>query len=53
MFLFAGRRDWMKKQAKLRAKQVFHWIYHRGIADFFRYDRYGEKRCAPGSTPAS
>ena len=23
-----------EKQAKLRAKQVFHWIYHRGIADF-------------------
>ena len=22
------------KAAKLRAKQVFHWIYHRGISDF-------------------
>jgi len=22
------------KQAKLRAKQVFHWIYHRGATDF-------------------
>jgi 23S rRNA (adenine2503-C2)-methyltransferase len=22
------------KQAKLRAKQVFHWIYHRGVTDF-------------------
>ncbi len=22
------------KQAKLRSKQVFHWIYHRGITDF-------------------
>ena len=22
------------KQAKLRAKQVYHWIYHRGVADF-------------------
>ena len=22
------------KQAKLRAKQVFHWIYHRGVGDF-------------------
>ena len=22
------------KQAKLRAKQVFHWIYHRGVSDF-------------------
>ena len=22
------------KQAKLRAKQVFHWIYHRGISEF-------------------
>jgi 23S rRNA (adenine2503-C2)-methyltransferase len=22
------------KQAKLRSKQVFHWIYHRGISDF-------------------
>ncbi|GGD83668.1 dual-specificity RNA methyltransferase RlmN [Croceicoccus mobilis] len=23
-----------KKQAKLRAKQVYHWIYHRGVSDF-------------------
>lgn len=23
-----------QKQAKLRAKQVFHWIYHRGVTDF-------------------
>ncbi len=22
------------KQAKLRAKQVFHWLYHRGVSDF-------------------
>ncbi|MET1754497.1 23S rRNA (adenine(2503)-C(2))-methyltransferase RlmN [Novosphingobium sp. RD2P27] len=22
------------KQAKLRAKQVFHWLYHRGVVDF-------------------
>ncbi len=22
------------KQAKLRSKQVFHWIYHRGVSDF-------------------
>ena len=22
------------KQAKLRAKQLFHWIYHRGVTDF-------------------
>ncbi len=22
------------KQAKLRSKQVFHWIYHRGISEF-------------------
>jgi 23S rRNA (adenine2503-C2)-methyltransferase len=22
------------RQAKLRAKQVFHWIYHRGVSDF-------------------
>ncbi|MCR2834526.1 23S rRNA (adenine(2503)-C(2))-methyltransferase RlmN [Parerythrobacter lacustris] len=22
------------KQAKLRAKQLFHWIYHRGLSDF-------------------
>lgn len=22
------------KQAKLRAKQIWHWIYHRGITDF-------------------
>ncbi len=23
-----------KRQAKLRAKQVFHWLYHRGVTDF-------------------
>lgn len=23
-----------ERQAKLRAKQVFHWIYHRGVTDF-------------------
>jgi Radical SAM superfamily len=23
-----------RKQAKLRAKQVFHWLYHRGVTDF-------------------
>ncbi|MFW2348822.1 23S rRNA (adenine(2503)-C(2))-methyltransferase RlmN [Qipengyuania sp.] len=23
-----------QKQAKLRAKQVFHWLYHRGVTDF-------------------
>ncbi|TXH16315.1 MAG: 23S rRNA (adenine(2503)-C(2))-methyltransferase RlmN, partial [Gammaproteobacteria bacterium] len=23
-----------KKAAKLRAKQVFHWLYHRGVTDF-------------------
>ena len=23
-----------KKQAKLRAKQVYRWIYHRGVSDF-------------------
>ncbi len=23
-----------KKEAKLRAKQVYHWIYHRGVSDF-------------------
>jgi 23S rRNA (adenine2503-C2)-methyltransferase len=23
-----------RKQAKLRSKQVFHWIYHRGVTDF-------------------
>ena len=22
------------KQAKLRSKQVFHWIYHRGVSEF-------------------
>ena len=22
------------KQAKLRSKQVFHWLYHRGVTDF-------------------
>jgi 23S rRNA (adenine2503-C2)-methyltransferase len=23
-----------EKQTKLRSKQLFHWIYHRGITDF-------------------
>ncbi|WP_323800323.1 23S rRNA (adenine(2503)-C(2))-methyltransferase RlmN [Parasphingorhabdus sp.] len=23
-----------EKQAKLRSKQLFHWIYHRGVTDF-------------------
>jgi len=23
-----------RKQARLRAKQVFHWLYHRGVTDF-------------------
>ncbi len=23
-----------RRQAKLRAKQVFHWLYHRGVTDF-------------------
>ena len=23
-----------EKQAKLRAKQVYHWLYHRGVTDF-------------------
>jgi len=23
-----------EKAAKLRSKQVFHWIYHRGVTDF-------------------
>ncbi len=23
-----------ERQAKLRSKQVFHWIYHRGVTDF-------------------
>ncbi|MEM9312816.1 MAG: 23S rRNA (adenine(2503)-C(2))-methyltransferase RlmN, partial [Pseudomonadota bacterium] len=23
-----------QRQAKLRAKQVFHWLYHRGVTDF-------------------
>ena len=22
------------KQARLRAKQVFHWLYHRGVTEF-------------------
>src|SRR5690348_16550675 len=31
--LFAGA-GLDAKQAKLRAKQVFHWLYHRGVTDF-------------------
>ncbi|MBO9669999.1 MAG: 23S rRNA (adenine(2503)-C(2))-methyltransferase RlmN [Sphingobium sp.] len=23
-----------EKQAKLRSKQIFHWLYHRGVTDF-------------------
>jgi 23S rRNA (adenine2503-C2)-methyltransferase len=30
--LEAGGLD--RKAAKLRAKQVFHWLYHRGVTDF-------------------
>ena len=30
--LEAGGLD--RKQAKLRSKQLFHWIYHRGVTDF-------------------
>jgi 23S rRNA (adenine2503-C2)-methyltransferase len=26
--------DLPAKQAKLRAKQLYHWIYHRGVTDF-------------------
>ena len=31
--LFAGA-GLDAKQAKLRAKQIFHWIYHRGVTEF-------------------
>jgi 23S rRNA (adenine2503-C2)-methyltransferase len=31
LFAEAGLDD---KAAKLRAKQVFHWLYHRGVTDF-------------------
>ena len=31
LFTEAGLDD---KAAKLRAKQVFHWLYHRGVTDF-------------------
>ncbi len=31
--LFAGA-GLDARQAKLRAKQVFHWLYHRGVTDF-------------------
>jgi 23S rRNA (adenine2503-C2)-methyltransferase len=31
LFSEAGLDD---RQAKLRAKQVFHWLYHRGVTDF-------------------
>jgi len=31
--LFAGA-GLDSKQAKLRAKQVFHWLYHRGVTEF-------------------
>jgi 23S rRNA (adenine2503-C2)-methyltransferase len=33
---FWPKPGWMPRQAKLRAKQVFHWIYHRGVTDFER-----------------
>ena len=33
------------KQAKLRAKQVFHWLYHRGVTDFeYEYQLTGMNR---------
>ncbi len=31
LFAEAGLDD---RQAKLRSKQVFHWLYHRGVTDF-------------------
>ncbi len=31
LFSEAGLDD---RQAKLRSKQVFHWLYHRGVTDF-------------------
>ncbi|GAA4040353.1 23S rRNA (adenine(2503)-C(2))-methyltransferase RlmN [Parerythrobacter jejuensis] len=31
LFLQAGLDE---KQAKLRSKQVYHWLYHRGVTDF-------------------
>jgi len=31
LFAEAGLDD---RQAKLRAKQVFHWLYHRGVTEF-------------------
>ena len=29
------------RQAKLRAKQVFHWLYHRGVTDFAAMSEFG------------
>ena len=30
------------KQAKLRSKQLFHWIYHRGVVDFHQMTDLGK-----------
>jgi 23S rRNA (adenine2503-C2)-methyltransferase len=31
-----------EKQAKLRSKQLFHWIYHRGVTDFHQMTDLGK-----------
>ncbi|MEH6790695.1 23S rRNA (adenine(2503)-C(2))-methyltransferase RlmN [Parasphingorhabdus sp.] len=31
-----------EKQAKLRSKQLFHWIYHRGVTDFDKMTDLGK-----------
>ena len=32
-----------EKQAKLRSKQLFHWLYHRGVTDFDQMTDLGKK----------
>ena len=32
-----------EKQAKLRSKQVFHWMYHRGVTDFEQMTDLGKQ----------
>ena len=32
-----------EKQAKLRSKQLFHWLYHRGVTDFSQMTDLGKQ----------
>ncbi|MGB7374828.1 23S rRNA (adenine(2503)-C(2))-methyltransferase RlmN [Pontixanthobacter sp.] len=37
-----GKAGLDAKQAKLRSKQVYHWLYHRGVTDFMHMTDIGK-----------